>query len=379
MVSANPFLLPEATMPLIALEISNLEPTKPTGISRYMLELIQEYTQLYASHELCLLHKLSRWKHRKQMRDLPYRLQAYDERFWTWFKQPDIIHGLDSLAPKISSARRVVTIHDVFILQDCPDPVCSPEFRERKRSQFQQIAEDCDAIITVSETSRHDLLQQLPISENKVFATPLGVHTRFAPRTTEEIAALRQRFGLAEEYLLFVGDLSVRKNTTRLVQAFAQSGLDLQLVLAGRRSYRGEETLEAIRKSGIESQILWLDFVHDKDLPTLYSGALGFAFPTLYEGFGIPILEAMACGTPVLVGDQGAGPEVVGTLGLQCHPYDVDSITEGLRQLAQTQKTLALREHAQRFTWRECARRTSLIYQEAPETPPASPNQPLST
>ncbi|MGA1600372.1 MAG: glycosyltransferase family 4 protein [bacterium] len=345
----------------IALEISNLDYRRPTGVSRYMLELIREFSEMCLPEEVRLLYKFSWLKKRLKVQHMPFPLQPYDERYWTWFRTPEVVHGLDTLAPRIRSSRRVVTIHDVLVLQDCPDPVCSTEFRERKRTQFQQIAENCDAVITVSESSRRDLLNTLSIPEEKVFATPLGVSPRFRPAPVEEIRSMRTRLGLAKEYLLFVGDLSVRKNTTRLVKAFAQSGLDLQLVLAGRCSYRGEETLEAIRSSGRQAQIRWLDFVEDTDLPLLYSGALGFVFPTLYEGFGMPILEAMTCETPVMVGDQGAGPEVSGGLAVECHPYDLDSIAEGMRQLVTHPRT-GLREHALQYTWKDCADRTRAIY-----------------
>lgn len=344
----------------IALEVSNLDFTKPTGISRYMIELINEFSK-DNSDKITLYYKLSRLSNRLKANKLKFTFQGYDEHFWRVFRQPQIIHGLDTIIPKIGSARRVTTIHDVFVLHSNAELVSSKEFSQRKKRQFQRSADYSDVILTVSETSRRDLLSAIKVSEKKVMVTHLGVNPNFQPAQKHEINEMKKRLGIAEEYLLFVGELSIRKNTSRLVQAFVNTGLDMQLILAGRCSFGGEHTVQLINKLSKNSKILWLNYVSDKDLPILYTGARGFVFPTLYEGFGLPVLEAMACETPALVGNKGACMEVSGGLATSCDPYNLDSISEGIQNLL-VQSRYGLREKSLNFTWEKCARKTKDIY-----------------
>src|SRR5262249_50257589 len=152
---------------------------------------------------------------------------------------------------------------------------------------------------------------------------------------------------------LFVGAISGRKNTVRLVQAYAQSraSKEYPLVLVGAMSYRGEDTLEAIQQCRLGERVRLLGYVPDKDLPALYAGAACFVFPTLYEGFGMPILEATASGTPVLTSTTGAAPEVSGGLAVSVDPYDVEAIADGIDRALETPAPAIAqaREHARAF------------------------------
>jgi len=134
---------------------------------------------------------------------------------------------------------------------------------------------------------------------------------------------MRNKYGLNKEYLLFIGMISGRKNTHRLIHAYAKSKSikNVDLVLIGGLGYQHEKTISAIEKHRLHDKVKLLGYVPDKDIPLLYSGALGFVFPTIYEGFGLPILEAMACGTPVLAGCLGSAPEISGGYAVHVDPY----------------------------------------------------------
>ncbi|HSB35649.1 MAG TPA: glycosyltransferase family 1 protein, partial [Thermoanaerobaculia bacterium] len=175
------------------------------------------------------------------------------------------------------------------------------------------------------------------------------------------------KYGLPDDYLLFVGQISGRKNTERLVEAFALSGAGdgFTLVLAGSLGRQAEKTLEAIRRRHLEKKVEILGYVADSELPALYAGAKGFLFPTIYEGFGLPILEAMACGTPVLTSNVGSAPEVSGDRAILVDPYSVGEIARGMEALLRVPacRTDDARRYAQQFTWTRCAEQTLAVYE----------------
>ena len=189
------------------------------------------------------------------------------------------------------------------------------------------------------------------------------------------MAGVRARYGLHEPYLLALGNLQPRKNLIRLVDAFVRLAWQgqlagAQLVLGGQAQWRESELQARVQQSGLAEQIHFPGYVEEPDLPPLYSGALAFVYPSLYEGFGLPPLEAMACGTPVVCSNAASLPEVVGDAAMTCDPRD----TEGLAAaLAQVIAQPALREElraaglrrAARFSWRRCAEETLEVYRAA--------------
>ena len=169
--------------------------------------------------------------------------------------------------------------------------------------------------------------------------------------------------------MLFVGESSPRKNLVRLIQAFTRSSVskDCVLVIAGAVDPAVRQWLAEWRATAPEARLQLTGYVADGDLPALYAGARAFLFPSLYEGFGLPIIEAMACGVPVLIGHQGAGPEVAGPHAVVVDPYDVESITAGIARVASVsaRELEAARRHAQTFSWEQCAQQTLAAYQWA--------------
>ena len=351
----------------IGLDVSNVVTHVRTGVSRYTMELVCALaSQLEVQDCLTLFYKLSRWKHRKDWwRPAGVSRRTYYKGWWPPSKDVDIIHSLDGTLPSWRGVKRLVTLYDLLIMQ-ADDGIASEAFRKKRCQLYRAAAAAADAIITVSVTTKQDVTQQLGVPEERVHVVYLGVDQHFAPHRPETIHQVLQHYQLSPGYLLFVGTISGRKNTARLVQAYAQSRArtECPLVLAGAMSYRSDDTIEAIRHYGLDKHIQLLGYVPDEDLPALYAGAGCFVFPTLYEGFGMPILEAMASGIPVLTSTTGAAPEVSGGLAVSVNPYDVEAIADGIDRALETPAALLTRarEHAKTFTWEQCASQTLALY-----------------
>ena len=199
----------------------------------------------------------------------------------------------------------------------------------------------------------------------------MGVDDQYHPRGKEEINSIKTKYRIAADYLLFVGNITPRKNTQRIIKAFDIAALanNLQLVLCGAMSFNSQPTSDEIKKRGLESKIKLLNYVDKADLPALYSGAQGFVYPTLYEGFGIPPLEAMACATPVLSSYIGAAPEVCGSDAILVDPYNIDAIADGMqRLLSYSEQDIAnAKTRAASYTWQQCAEQTLSAYRKTLE------------
>jgi glycosyltransferase involved in cell wall biosynthesis len=190
-------------------------------------------------------------------------------------------------------------------------------------------------LLTISEASRRDLVRLYGADPARIDVAYPAVDERFRPASPDEIDRVRRRHGLAERYVLHLGTIKPRKNLPRLIRAFARANIppDTQLALGGMTTYGGGPVEDAIRSSGVEPQVRRLAYVPDSDLPALYSGAACVAIVSLYEGFGMPALEALACGAPLMVSNRGSLPEIAGDAALIVDATDVDSISGGIERL----------------------------------------------
>jgi glycosyltransferase involved in cell wall biosynthesis len=231
-----------------------------------------------------------------------------------------------------------------------------------------------NVILADSQATRHDLTRLLSIDPARVELVYPGVGARFCPLPAEAIEPVRRDLGLPDHFVLFVSTLEPRKNLVRLLEAFAQiiqnDSSNLHLVIAGRRGWLYEDIFAAIDRLRLRERVRLLDYVHDKDLPALYNLAAAFAYPSIYEGFGIPPLEAMACGTPTVVADNSSLPEVVADAAVLVSAEDVGSIASGLaRAVSDTALRARLRVagpvQARTFTWEQAARQVLACYQRA--------------
>lgn len=283
----------------------------------------------------------------------------------------DLFHAPHYVCPPILPCPAVITIHDLIHLR-FPPRRRHPLAPLYARLMLRLAARRATRVITVSDSTRRDLETRLGVSPARIRVVPNGVAAHFQP--TPEAArpeSGRPGVGLRPPYLLFVGNPLPHKNLTGLLDAFA--GLPERLgplVLAGIPAAMRSAVGAACEARGLTGRVTILGPLPGEAMPGLYRGATALVCPSLWEGFGLPALEAMACGTPVLAADRGALPEVVGDAGLLVDPTNIDALREGLYNLA-THETLrvALRAaglaRARKFSWRRAAEATIAVYREA--------------
>jgi glycosyltransferase involved in cell wall biosynthesis len=227
-----------------------------------------------------------------------------------------------------------------------------------------------DHIIAVSEQSKRDVIEAYGIPPEKITVIYEAADPRFCPQAAETIAAVRARYRLPDRYLLFVGTIEPRKNLGRVLTAFERlhaEGLTDALVIVGKRGWLYDDFFARLEASPAKQAVIFPGFVPDADLPAIYSGAQALAFPSEFEGFGLPVLEAMACGTPVVCSNTSSLPEVTGDAALLVDPLDVDALTEALRRVLNDPALAAdLRGRglvqAARFSWARAAEETLVVY-----------------
>lgn len=281
----------------------------------------------------------------------------------------DVLHSPYFVKPYLGlPCPSVVTIYDL-IGRRFPATL-SPRGRLIYRAAMALATRSAAAIVTISESARADLARFYPGSAGKLAVTPLAADEAFRPQPDEVVAAARVRYGLPQPYALYVGSSKPHKNLERLVRAWAALGDtgEAQLVIAGHDDGRHRELRRLVAALGLDKGVRLVPNVADADLPALYSGAELFAFPSLYEGFGLPPLEAMACGVPVLCAHASSLPEVVGDAALLADPYSVEELAGGLaRLLADPALRRELRERglqrAAEFSWRRTAEETLRVYE----------------
>ncbi len=352
----------------IGFEASGVITNNPTGIAHYISKLISAISsEIEDNDALAVFYKLSRsGKRFNWWKPENLNVKNYYKSYWPIDKGVDIIHGLDGYVPYWNNVKSVVTIHDLLALKSGNENIAPKKFVLKKEKVYKKILEYADSVITCSEATKRDVIKMLDVSPDKVNVIYHGIDECYSPQNEAAINRVMNKYELKKEYLLFVGAISKRKNTERLVHAFSRSEVsrDLDLVLAGTISYQGEKTLQAITKYNLDDKVKVLGYVETSDLPALYSGAAGFVFPTFYEGFGFPILEAMACGTPVLAGNAGAAPEISGNFVLHVDPLNTDEIAHGIDSLTAIPQERIEQgiKYAGSFTWKHCARQTLDIY-----------------
>ena len=275
----------------------------------------------------------------------------------------DIFHSPDFALPPLREARGVVTVHDLSFLR-FPDQA-DPALRDYLQRIVPRAIERATRVLADSENTKADLVALLSVSPEKISVVPAGVEPRFRPvRDTVKLNAVRARYKLPQWFILAVGTLEPRKNLARLISAYAQlrrqTGLPHALVIAGKEGWLFQGIYDRVAGEGLADHVHFPGFVADEDLPALYTLADLLAFPSLYEGFGLPPLEAMACGTPVVSSNNSSLPEAVGAAALQVDAEDVDGLADAMARVlgnANLRIRLADLGHAQaaRFTWAEAA------------------------
>ncbi|MBN2002304.1 MAG: glycosyltransferase family 4 protein [Anaerolineae bacterium] len=279
-----------------------------------------------------------------------------------------LFHATEHLLPYFPGIPTVLTVHDL-IFRHLPQHH-KPLNRWYLNLTLPLYCRRADHIITVSETTRHDLIKLYKVPLEKISVIYEAAAPRFKPQPADVVEAMRKRYHLPDRYLLYVGTIEPRKNLTRLFYAWERlyaSKLVPQLVIVGKAGWLDGDFFAALEQSRFYKEIRFTDYVLDDDLPAIYAGATAFVFPSLYEGFGLPPLEAMACGTPVACSNASSLPEVVGNAALTFHPKNLDSIVDVLRRIVNDEELQAdYRERgfqqAAKFSWDRTARDTLDVY-----------------
>jgi glycosyltransferase involved in cell wall biosynthesis len=298
---------------------------------------------------------------------------------WTTLRLP--LHFMRHRAPPVmlfpghslplyASSRTVVTVFDLAF-ELFPDHFTLAD-RTRLKAITRHSTRRADLVIAISHSTARDLTEVYGVDPDRIRVVHLGVEPTFTAPTADVVADVRRRYGLDRPYLLTVGTLQKRKNHAMLIRALPlllERGHDVDLVFAGGSGWLFDDTMSLISSLGVGDRVRFTGYVPDADLPGLYAGAEAFALVSLYEGFGLPVLEAMACGAPVLVSNVSSLPEVAGDAALTVDPLDLDAVAGALaRLLEDSSLTASLRGAAaanvERFCWLRTARETIATMEE---------------
>lgn len=361
----------------IALDASCAAKRERTGVARYATCLLDALARAGAGDQFTVGYRLSRFRRRRHA-----HRPAGDNVRVRWFTDAlaklllgpfDLFHGLDARIPPDARFPRVATLHDVA--PALAEGIASRGFRDKKQAAYCRLAAEADRIICVSKATRDQFQRLFDLPAARFAVIHHGIEPRFRPLAPDEVERALEPLRVRRPYLLFVGLLSARKNLVPLVAAFdklARKIGNLRLVLAGGAAHGFEQVGAAVSRSPHRARIVLPGFVPDAALPALYAGAEAFVFPSRHEGFGIPMLEAMACGVPVVAADTAVAREVAGDAALLVDTDDPLALAEALLRLhgdPQARGDLVARGAARAAgrSWDDAARRTLAVYHEVLE------------
>jgi glycosyltransferase involved in cell wall biosynthesis len=354
---------------------------KRTGVVNYTLELARRLSQR-ADAEMVVYADGFRDPAVGEPTDVRLRRLAAPPVVWKHVALPlallrdraDAFHSPTGTLPLVAPCPRLVTIHDLFA--DVGPEWFPPRMGRRLRLAQRRAARSASAILTVSHTTARDLVERYGVPQQRVHVVYNGVdHQRFFPREVDA-AAVARRYGVPFPFVLFVGSLLPWRNTSRLLRAVARlrqrwrdgcnSTAPPGLLIVGRDIWRTDATRRLAEEQGWTDWARFAGYLPDDELPTLYAAAAVFAYPSLYDGFGIPPLEAMASGTPVVASTAGALPEVLGDAALLVDPTDEDGLADALQAALEGAADLRQRGLAQaaRYSWDRAAEQTWWVYEQ---------------
>jgi glycosyltransferase involved in cell wall biosynthesis len=349
------------------------------GIGQYIIQLMEALASLEPKEDKFIL--LQSRKDRSSI----INTNGFERKsLWTpshnRFEQPalsfeisrlglDLLHSPDFIPPFRRKCKSVITIHDLAFL-------LYPHFLTRESAryygQIDQAWRKTDHIIAVSEATKQDSIKMLGVPEKKISVIHEAANPTYRPVSKDAACrVVKEKYKLDKNFILFVSTIEPRKNLPGLLQAFRrlrdEYKRDETLVLAGSKGWLWEEVYETVHRLNLEKQVAFLGRIPSKDLVYLYNAASLFVHPSFYEGFGLTPLEAMTCGTPVIVSNTSSLPEVVGDAALMINPHDIDGLTVAMWRVLteeELQQDLIQKglKRAQKFSWREAAKKTLQVY-----------------
>jgi glycosyltransferase involved in cell wall biosynthesis len=346
-----------------------------TGMGTYAFQMIENLKKDYSIE--ILKHPTGDTVQGCQTRD--YNLIPGPYWYFSWSKSVelarrscgkyDIFHNIAQypISPSISK-KYAITIYDLIPIL-YPSYV-TPFYAWQSKTYLPGILKKASLILSISEYTKNDIIKRYQTDPEKIVITPLGVADHFHPATNSEVQSFNKRHNLKNPFILFVGAIEPKKNISTIIKAYHQvrkSQPDLELVIAGKKAWKYQEIFDLIDFLKLQNSIHILNFIPYEDLPILYSAASVFVFPSNYEGFGLPPLEAMKCGTPVIVSTRSSLPEIVGPHGIMVEPDDYIGLAEKILTLLideskRLEHILYNLERAKKFTWKECAIATKKGY-----------------
>lgn len=362
----------------IGIDARSLQGTE-LGIGRYLANLIKYYPQLDKANEYVLYFD------REVRSRIPAGMAAKVLRFpgikhsaaWVNIRLPielsinkiDLFHSPFYGLPFIKICPMIFTVHDIIF-------EVHPEWYPPAKRMFLQLfsrwaSRSARKIIAVSEHSKRDFIERYSVDEGRIeviYEAADGIFRQVSDN--DKMSVVKQRYNIKKEFVLCVGAINRRKNVTRLLEAFRKlkkSNLDMQLVLVGRIFWPFADLKRMIDELDLMHDVIHLENIPDEDLLYLYNAAEAMVYPSLYEGFGLPLVEAMACGTPIIASNATSIPEVVGDAGVLFDPNSVDDIAEKMAIVlkdprARSEMSGKSLERSKRFSWQEAAQRTISLY-----------------
>jgi glycosyltransferase involved in cell wall biosynthesis len=363
----------------IALDARLVYYRRYSGIGQYIVQLAERLPGFGQGHSYTIIHS-------RKDRTPPHHPAARLRSVWTPSHHRleqitfplellrlkiDLLHSPDFIPPLRGDFRRVITVHDLNFLYY--PQFLTAESRRYYNDQIERAVQAADHILTDSHATRLDLIKLLDVPGEKITVVWLAPNVEvFHLLNSDEIAAGRDRLRLPDRFVLFAGTLEPRKNVAGLLRAYRllldRDPRAPDLILAGSRGWLFDETRALIADLQLSDRVRWIDSPPDVDLAVLYNAASVFVLPSHYEGFGLTVLEAMACGAPCLISDRGSLPEIAGGAAVEIEPDDAPELAEALAGVlsdARLQQQLRAKgfERAAEFSWERCARETVAVYQ----------------
>src|SRR3989338_1672216 len=364
--------------------ILNQEKGRGAGVGHYIYHLVKELTDLDKDNQFVLFFEQDDRNVAKEFKNQNSKIKItilnskikipffYSHIYVSWKiikERCDFVHFTANVIPLLYFGKSVLTIHDLVIYKN---PDWFPEGQWLSRKVVVPVSiKRATSVIAISETTKKDLIEIFKVESAKILVVPLGVDlTKYQPLDNPNsiINSRIQKFGLTPPYIIFVGTIEPRKNLIRLIEAFQalSNSMELdsgyQLVIAGGKGWKYEPIFEAAKDN---QEIIFTGYITEQEKIALMQGAEVFAFPSLYEGFALPVLEAMACGVPVVCSNNSALPEVGVEAVIYCSAEDSNDIARAISEALAKKEILSQlgRKHAENFSWVRTAQETIEIYE----------------